>query len=142
MLPNGYNMMTGGNKNTMSPVIIEKIRQSLIGRHNTYWLGKKLPDEVKHKISQTKLYKRQSCGATNPMYGKTHTIESIRKNCLSNGGGRYFEVIISGIGIRVGIWDNKKKCSRDLGISRECIRGALNGRLKTIHGYIIRYCTE
>jgi len=71
-------------------------------KHNNYWLGKKRPEhsnkmkiimqgriltsEWKKKISRARIKLGLSKGKNNPMFGKHHTKESIRKNSLSQGG--------------------------------------------------------
>jgi group I intron endonuclease len=138
LIPNGYNMMLGGQVNYMTDIVKQKIRIANTGKTG-FWLNKQIPEEIKLKISNTKILKQQATGHNNPMYGKRHSEDSIKKNCLSNGSGKSFKVIKIETGETVGIWDNKAKCSRDLGIAREAVRDTLKGRVKSAKGYRLEY---
>ena len=67
------------NRPPMSEEAREKIRQSR--------LGKKWDDEYKKRMSKIK--KRQNAGENNPMYGKTHSEETRRKQSDAAKGRKY-----------------------------------------------------
>ena len=137
--PNGYNMATGGKSKVFTDEMREKMSISAKINPAKYWLGKNLTQETKDKIAYTKKIQKQSLGSNNAMYGKKHTEKSKLKNCLSNGSGIPFEVVCIETGTSVGVWHNKAKCARDLGIAREQVRDTLKGKWKTTSGYYIRY---
>lgn len=84
----------------------EKIRKKLLGRKfskerkenlrknsSKYWEGKKFSESHKKNISKSRKNKGLAKGEKNPMFGKKHSIESLKKMSISSGNtSGYFRV--------------------------------------------------
>lgn len=132
---NGYNSKTGGFGGNHSDETKQKISEANKGRKGP-WLGKKIPEDMKLKISQTKKNKKQSLGKNNPMYGRKHATSSIIKNVISNGSREFIVYRKDDI---IGVWINKTECAKQLNLSREQVRDCLKGRYKMSMGYTFKY---
>ena len=115
----GYNKDFGGN---LGKVYTEESRRKMSENHydctgekNPNY-GKTRPQEVRDKISKTRIEKGVCKGEKNPFYGKTHSEESrkkISKNNMGriawNKGKKYYQIRGNkNPNARYTLWDNQK----------------------------------
>lgn len=134
-----YNSLPGGQDHHHTSITKAKISQSIKKLGLRPWLGKKLPDSVRLKISNTKIKKSQSKGDRNPMFGRRHSKKSIISNAITNGSKKF---IVTKNDVIIGEWVVKAQCARELNLSREQVRDCLSGRNKSSKGYIFKYLEE
>jgi hypothetical protein len=149
----GFNLTEGG-EGTIGVLWTEEMKKAASIRHK----GKKLSEETKRRVSETKKNsyhplrgkkippewaekKRLAC------IGRKNTDETKKK--MSQSGIKRFEKnplntfeVIDQNGKSIGIWNNVKKCSEDLKISKSKIRQCLCGKAEKSGGYYIKRISE
>ena len=106
-------------ENPMSQETKEKISKTL--KENPYWLGKKMSDESRMKMSQSR--KGKFSGGKNPMARAVVQIDKDTNEIIN-------------------IYDCAQDAENELGIRRTSISTCCRGRYKTAGGYVWKYKDE
>lgn len=148
VVPNGYNLSTGGGGGrgvSPSEETRRKISESKKGEKHPYY-GKKLSPEHIEKLSKARKGKRKTKehamkiglaqrGEKHHVWGKHHTEEAKRK--MSHP---IIQFSLNGDTIRE--WIGIREAERELGIPRISIMACCKGRNKTAYGYVWRYIED
>lgn len=138
LVPNGYNVAGGGNKNI---IVHELTRKKLSECHKgekAPWYGKHLTEETKHKLSESHK------GKCKYWSGKTRGIETVKKMSENRKGKTIGATHVQSVKVLCvetnTIYDSIGEASRLSKVSRTGIINNLKGRSKSADGRHWVYC--
>ena len=155
LVPNGYNIQTGGENHTVTDETRRIISNKVSGKNNPFY-GKKHSAETIEYLRKINTGKKQSeetrqkrankeLGKLNHFYGKTHSSESrkkiseTRKNYTGNKHPRCKKVICVETG---KVYSYIRLAQIETGINESHICNCCKGKLKTAGGFHWKYFEE
>lgn len=129
---NGYNCTIGGDSTKGLYPSLET-RKKLSEAHKgekSYWYGKKLPLDVRQKISKARIGKYK--GKDNPHFGKTHTDE-VKSKLRQIQSKPVVQFTLDGE--YVAEYESCKVAAEKFGVCTACISKAALGKSETSVGY-------